>query len=55
MRVLEVEAALTLFDLVLVIDDFENTRPQLGSDLAEDSVGFEALDDKVLQFVHFGS
>ena len=44
--VLPVEArALAFLDLVLVVDDFEDARAELGTELSEDAVGFKGLDD----------
>jgi hypothetical protein len=41
MLVFEVETALAFFDLVLIVDYFENARTQLGSDLTEHAVCLE--------------
>ena len=47
-RVLPVERALALLDLVLVVDSLENTVAQLGAHLAEHTVRLEGLNDKIL-------
>lgn len=52
MRVIPMEAWLPLFDLLLVVDDLEHAGAELSSELAEDAVSFERLDDKVFEFVH---
>ena len=38
----------TFFYLILVVNYFEDTRSELSSELAKDSIGFESLDNKVL-------
>ena len=44
-RVLPMEARLTLFHLFLIVNYLENARSQLSSQLAKDTVGFEGLND----------
>ena len=51
--VLPVEGALLLLDLVLVVDGLEDAGAQLGTHLSEHTVGFERLDDKIFEIVHF--
>ena len=46
------EGWLALLDLVLIIDDIENAGAKLGSDLTQDSIGFQTLNYQIFQFVH---
>lgn len=46
---------LALLDLILVVDDLENTGAQLCAKLAKDAVGLKGLNHKVFQLVHFES
>ena len=46
--VLKVEGALALLDLVLIVDHFEDAGAELGSDLAQDTIGLQRLDHQVL-------
>jgi hypothetical protein len=38
-----VEGGLSFLDLLLIINDFEDTGSELGSQLAQDTVGLECL------------
>jgi hypothetical protein len=53
--VLPVESASLLLNLVLVVNCLEDTGAELCSHLAKDTIGFERLKNKTLQFVHFVS
>lgn len=46
------EAGLSLFDLLLVINDLEDAGSELRAKLSQDAVGLEGLNHKVLQLVH---
>jgi hypothetical protein len=53
--ILPVESTSLLLNLVLVVDCLEDTGAELCSDLAKDTIGFEGLENKTFEFVHFVS
>lgn len=51
-RIFPVETRLALLNLLLVVDDLKDAGAQLSSQLAQNAVGLQGLDHKVLQLVH---
>lgn len=54
-RVLPMESRPALGLRLLLVNDFEDTRPEFGSELSENAIGFKCLNDKVLQLIHLNS
>lgn len=54
-RVLPMESRAAFSLGLLLVNDFEDTRPEFGSELSKNAIGFKCLNDKVLQLIHLNS